>query len=172
MFKLNQKMRSQKMKNFYKYSLLLLTIMILTVSAASAADADDMANMTSVDDSTDTLANDENSFSTLQNDVEGEGTSESSTDNDNELLTSENNDKLSATPGTFSDLNEKIENAENGVLDLEYNFTYDPEEDGDSFKYGISIAKTSQSMVTDSPSTEKTPQECLPLQERMLKKLL
>lgn len=127
------------MKNFYKYALLLLTIMILTVSAASAADADDMANMTSVDDSTDKLANDENSFSALQNDVEGEGTSESSTDN--ELLTSENNDKLSATPGTFSDLNEKIENAENGVLDLEYNFTYDPEEDGDSFKYGISITK-------------------------------
>lgn len=93
------------MKNFYKYALLLLTIMILTVSAASAADADDMANMTSVDDSTDKLANDENSFSALQNDVEGEGTSESSTDN--ELLTSENNDKLSATPGTFSDLNEK-----------------------------------------------------------------
>ena len=85
------------MKNFYKYALLLLTIMILTVSAASAADADDMANMTSVDDSTDTLANDENSFSALQNDVEGEGTSESSTDNDNELLTSENNDKLSET---------------------------------------------------------------------------
>ena len=129
------------MKNFYKYTLLLLTIMILTISAASAADADDMANMTSVDDSTDKLANDENSFSTLQNDVEGEGTSESSTDNDNELLTSENNDKLSATPGTFSDLNEKIENAENGVLDLEYNFTYDPEEDGDSFKYGISITE-------------------------------
>lgn len=129
------------MKNFYKYSLLLLTIMILTVSAASAADADDMANMTSVDDSTDKLANDENSFSALQNDVEGEGTSESSTDNDNKLLTSENNDKLSATPGTFSDLNEKIKNAENGVLDLEYNFTYNPEEDGDNFNDGISITK-------------------------------
>ena len=128
------------MKNFYKYALLLLTIMILTVSAASAADADDMANMTSVDDSTDKLANDENSFSALQNDVEGEGTSESSTDNDNELLTSENNDKLSTTQGTFSDLNDKIKNAENGVLDLEYNFTYDPEED-DDFKYGISITK-------------------------------
>lgn len=54
--------------------------------------------MTSVDDSTDKLANDENSFSALQNDVEWEGTSESSTDNDNELLTSKNNDKLSATP--------------------------------------------------------------------------
>lgn len=128
------------MKNFYKYALLLLTIMILTVSAASAADADDMANMTSVDDSTDTLANDENSFSALQNDVEGEGTSESSTDNDNELLTSENNDKLSETPGTFTDLKDKIEKAENGVLDLEYNFTYDPDEDGD-LKYGISITK-------------------------------
>lgn len=135
------------MKNIYKFTLLLIAIMIVSISAASAADADDLLNMTSVegestplevDDSVNevqTSGNDENEVSSLET---GDGDSATITDEqDNEKLgASSDEEKLQSTPGTFSDLKEKIDDAianHSGVLDLTYDFKFNSAEDGNYY---------------------------------------
>ena len=58
------------------------------------------------------------------------------------LKTGQLTNEAPIVPGTYTDLQAKIDaTPEGGVLDLPYNFTYNPEIDGDNFPDGVKITK-------------------------------